>query len=162
MKNIVDEFVKWCLSNSWEVVQIADSEVPKELQHRYKSIPHDLKYLLSNLGHCISPDEKTWFLTKGEIEGESESAFSWNEIEKMSLETAEGDSEWTEQIKEFWDCNIPFVLSVRDGYSYYALQLKSDGYCVVHGCEPEFEEVKIIAESIIEFLNLITEGKIKI
>jgi hypothetical protein len=38
----------------------------------------------------------------------------------MSLDSAEGDTEWKQEITKFWDRYLPIVLSVRDGYSYYA------------------------------------------
>ena len=44
----------------------------------------------------------------------------------MSLD-AEGDS-WIAEIKSFWNDHLPICLSLKDGYSYYALCLK-DGNC---------------------------------
>ncbi|HPP10887.1 MAG TPA: hypothetical protein PLK41_07860 [Defluviitoga tunisiensis] len=45
--------------------------------------------------------------------GESNSAFCWNEFEKMSLSSAEDDSELINEIIEYWDKYLPIALSVR-------------------------------------------------
>jgi len=51
-------------------------------------------------------------------------------------------------------------MSVKDGYSYYAVSMK-DG-SIVHGSEPEFEECETAATSFEDFMRKIVVGQIKL
>lgn len=76
----------------------------------------------------------------------------------MSLDAAEGDSSWIAEIKSFWNDHLPICLSLKDGYSYYALCLK-DG-TIVTGEEPEFEETTQVAPSFRDFLQMLCNGEL--
>ncbi|MCM1100467.1 MAG: hypothetical protein NC079_01780 [Clostridium sp.] len=91
---------------------------------------------------------------------ESEDAFQWNEFEMMSLQAAvdEDDEEWQKDIRAFWDKHLPICLSVRDGYSYYAIRI-NDGH-VVCGYEPEFEETTDMADSFYGFAEMVSDGAV--
>lgn len=80
----------------------------------------------------------------------------------MSLEVAEDDQEWKEEITAWWDKHLPIIMSVDDGYSFYAIDLTDAKECIVKGYEPEFEEVEKVADSIEEFLDLIMSNEIEI
>jgi hypothetical protein len=80
----------------------------------------------------------------------------------MSLKAADRDSELIAEVREFWDAHLPFLMSVDDGYSYYAIRTATDGFGqVVAGREPEFEEATAVAESFDRFLGslLLAEGE---
>ncbi|MEO2202937.1 hypothetical protein ABGV42_04240 [Paenibacillus pabuli] len=47
------------------------------------------------------------------------------------------------------------MISVNGGYSFYAIDLSNETGAIVRGDEPEFEEVKIAANHLDEFLELI-------
>ena len=76
----------------------------------------------------------------------------------LSLESAEGDQAWTDEITAFWDRHLPIVLSLENGYSYYAISME-DG-SVVYGSEPEFEACKPVASSFEAFLQKVKNGSI--
>ena len=78
----------------------------------------------------------------------------------LSLNSAEGDDVWADEIKVFWNKHLPIVMSVRDSYAYYAISVE-DG-SVIYGAEPEFEECKQVAGSFAEFLGRIMDGTIQI
>jgi hypothetical protein len=61
-------------------------------------------------------------------------------------------------IAEFWDTHIPFIISVHNGYEYYAVSIK-DG-SVVHGYGPDFESVNIVAKSLFDFIGRLIISKI--
>lgn len=85
-----------------------------------------------------------------------DNGFRWNEFELMSLEWTDGDI----AVKEFWNKHIPVVQSVKDGYSYYAINTESGK--IVYGCEPEFEEAEDVAESFEDFIAKVITGEIKL
>ncbi len=62
------------------------------------------------------------------------------------------------EIKSFWNEHLPICLSLKDGYSYYALCLK-DG-TIVTGEEPEFEETTEVAPSFRDFLQMLCNGEL--
>ena len=98
-----------------------------------------------------------WFICYDEFIGNSDIAFKWNEFESMSLEAAEEDLTWKEDIKFFWDNNLPIIMSVANDYAYYAINSNGE---IVLGTEPEFEEVKKTANSFEEFVNMIMTNKV--
>lgn len=163
MNNKLVEFVNWTEENNWEIRHRRNPEVslPDEVASRYKEIPDTFKQFLQLLDVCITPDEKSWIICLNDYCGISDIAFSWNEFEKISLEAAEGDREWEAEITSFWDGYFPIALSVRNGYSYFALDLKNDYGSVVYGYEPEFEEIEKIADSFVEFLDGIMQNTIE-
>jgi len=132
------------------------SEDPRALREvlsaRYSAVPEALLAFLVAVSGAVSPDTSTWFLNAADYEGSSDSAFEWNAWEQLSLEAAEGDEQLRSQIEAFWAAHVPFLLSVRDGYSYIALALAGpNASSVVAGREPEFEEVTVLAPSIEAF-----------
>ena len=127
---------------------------PGALEKRYGHVPSEIVALLTGIEECVSPDEKAWFLCQSDYSGKSQSAFKWNEWELLSLDAADGDAELEAAISAFWDRHLPFYLSVRDGYCFAALCLNGPNKGkIVEGYEPEFEEVSIVANGLIDFVG---------
>ena len=63
-------------------------------------------------------------------------------------------------MKEYWDKHLPIVMSVEDGYAYYAIN--TDTGTVVEGRGPEFEEPSVVAESFEAFINKMIAGEIRL
>ncbi|MCC8437763.1 SMI1/KNR4 family protein [Brevibacillus sp. M2.1A] len=78
----------------------------------------------------------------------------------MSLESACDDDSWKQEITKFWDRYLPIALSVRNGYTVYAIDLGSEFGSIVCGYEPEFEEVEQIASSFEQFLDKIMKNSV--
>ncbi|MDE6052443.1 MAG: SMI1/KNR4 family protein [Lachnospiraceae bacterium] len=62
--------------------------------------------------------------------------------------------------KEHEGIDIPIMLSVDGGYSYWAIRICDEA--VVRGSDPESEEVEKAADSFDEFLSLLMNRKIRI
>lgn len=95
-------------------------------------------------------DDTVWFLSVEDYRGTADSAFAWNEFEKLSLDAAV-DPEQTAAVAAFWAGHLPVLLSVGGDYEYLAI--RSDGR-IVHGGGPEFEETSVVAD---DFEALLTE-----
>ncbi len=122
----------------------------------------DIEYIgfLSSFSRLESGDECSWFLFPDDFkENADPNGFAWNEFEQISAEAALSDSE-VAAVKEWWSCHLPVLLSVRGGYSFYAIDIGSRR--VVYGTEPEFEETSVAAESFEDFLKKIISGKISL
>ena len=77
----------------------------------------------------------------------------------MSLEAAEGDEDWTNDIKSWWKPKLPFFMSVGGEYLYYAIDTE-DGGAILSGYEPEFEEADKVADSFEDFMSKVLSGDI--
>lgn len=160
----IKEFIEWAKMNEWDIKENENDTVNlcNEVKGRYKVIPYEYFQFLSQINQCISSSEKSWFLCEGEYNGKSDIAFKWNEFEILSLEAAENDTEWKSEIQKWWDRYFPIFMSVNNGYSFYAIDMKSEKGTIVYGCEPEFEEVDIIAHNFKEFIDMIVNKGIEL
>ena len=161
MSEILNKFTEWLKENKWYVVNNQDEKIKinDSIDIRYNLDIQHYEFL-KVFKQIISPDEKTCFLCCDEYNGVSNLAFKWNEFELLSLEVAQDDNEWKEEIKKWWDGKFPIIISVKNGYLFYAIDMKENVGKVVRGEEPEFEETEIVAESFYDFLELIISGEI--
>lgn len=162
MSNKRDAFLQWARENGWAIVENdrGDVRLNEDFLARYKNIPADYLQFLTAVSECVAPDEQTWFLCEQEYNGSNGSSnaeFSWDEFERLSLEAAEGDEAWMAEITAWWDRHLPIVLSVDGGYSFYAVELATGA--IVHGAEPEFEEVDVVAPHLEAFYDYLMEHK---
>jgi len=118
-------------------------------------MPADYRHLVEAFGSVTSADERAWLVT-GEVFAGSDSAFTWNEWEVQSLESAGDDRPFAARIVQFWDQHVPLVMSVKSGYAHFSLDLKTLG--VVVGSEPEYERVLPLASSVEALLHRIVES----
>lgn len=161
MENKIEAFLKWAEDHGWKVQRYTtDAAIPAVITSRYGKLPEECLCFLRKTALLVTPDETGWFNCKSDFEGSSDSAFKWNELEVMSLQAAGSDESWKQRIRQFWDKHLPIFMSVKGGYSFYALDT-SNG-TVEYGYEPEFEEVESVASSFLEFLELIMTGRVKI
>ena len=127
---------------------------------RYLNLPKNYLTFLADLEYCVTKDEKSWFNTIGDFNGTTDNDFRWNEFEIMTLDTYEEETdEETNETNVFWDNHIPFLMSCRNFYCYFAICLTADYYGqIVYGNEPEFEETETVATDFLDFMtNLITK-----
>ena len=139
----------------WTVRAVSGARklLPPALSARYRRIPVDVERFLSALKLCRSPNATVWFLTAEDYAKQRGSGFRWNEIERMSLEGADGDMAWQAEIRSFWDGHLPIMLAVHSDYDYLAVRL-ADG-AIVHGYAPEWEEPSTVAPSLAVLLSLL-------
>lgn len=111
---------------------------------------------ISSYKTLSNKDNNVWFISLYDYEKKetnNPNEISWNEFEKESLEYAEDDEERNEII-EFWNNNLPFIISTKNGYSYLAIILDGENKGkIIYGTEPIYEDADIICNSFTEFLN---------
>ena len=156
--DLVERFTDWAKKKGW-TIEIAETlmELPEEVKVRYKNIPKEWFEFISHFADIMNSTDDLWFLT---CENFLDGVWSYNEFENISLEAADGDEEWSEDIKAFWDNNLPIIMSIGGDYHYYAIELDSGK--VVQGWEPEFESTFEVAESFVEFIEKIIAREIEV
>lgn len=159
---MMELFFEWAAKNQWTLSLAGEpAPLPDAIIRRYAAIPADYLDFAGRLEKCMSRDETLWFITPAGFAESDPDKWRYNEFEILSLEAAEDDEDWQEEITAFWNCHLPVVMRTGDSsYSYYALRL-SDG-AVVTGEEPEFEETEKVADSFAEFLGKIVAGQLSL
>jgi hypothetical protein len=127
--------------------------LPSDILKRYSWLPRHARAFIESLSEAYSADEKSWILTASDFHGDSSSAYAWNEWEQQSLSAAEDDDESKSEIADFWDEHFPFLMSLKNGYAYFAIEQES--LAAVVGEEPEYEEAEPLANSLAEALQFI-------
>ena len=159
---MIDKFIN-CMKNRGWTVEMNEEQrfcLPEPMKSRYTDYPKSWVEFVSTVQSMIRGDEEAWFLCTEDYDVQGDKAWQWNEWELLSLEAAEDDAGWKEEIREFWDRHLPFFLSLEGGYAYYAFSMK-DG-SVVHGAEPEFEECETVADSFEDFMEKMMSGRIQL
>ena len=130
-------------------------ELNVQFTSRYPCIPSDYFTFLNSFSLLMNHSETTWFNSISDFnETNTESDFKWNEFEIMSVDAFEGDKEQQQIIKEFWNKHLPIILSVKDGYAFFAIGVAEENFGKIYfGIEPEFEELELVANSFEEFIN---------
>lgn len=155
--DLIEKFTDWVKKKGW-IIESAETkmELPSEVTVRYQNIPKQWLDFIINFDKFINSTEDMWFLT---CENFLTDVWSYNDFENMSLEAADGDEEWSVEIKEFWNNTFPIITGVGGEYQYYGISLESGN--VVHGWDPEFESPYVVAESFVEFLEKLIVGEIE-
>ncbi len=121
-------------------------------QKRYQHIPLEYSHFLQSFKSIQNQDDDVWFVSIEDFNETSKNDFKWNEFELISLEACENEEE-IDQVRSFWDRHIPILISVKDEYEYLALCVDEQNFgVIVHGMEPEFEEVSKVSESFKELI----------
>ena len=76
----------------------------------------------------------------------------------ISLDAADGDDDFISEITDFWNNHLPIIMSVGNGYEYYAIEI--DSGVIVFGFEPEFEEAETVADTFEEFLEKLMNNEL--
>ena len=149
---MTNKFIEWARANGWNIIS-ADEEIslPESISKRYE-IPAEWYSFINKFRKCENSAATVWFLTPDDYLPQD--GFQWNEFELQSLEYADPDDD----IVSFWDRHLPVVISVEDGYSYYAIDTQTGN--VVNGYEPEYEDASVIAEDFDAFITKIISGEI--
>jgi len=159
---MIDEFIQWLNKNEWHI-ELNDKKFnvsSNEVLNKFNCLPQRFVELLERCRTIESNDATIWFLCGGDYKTDSGDAFKWNEFELLSLDAAQGDEKRENKILNWWSDKLPIILSVRDGYSFYAIDLGSDSGAVIRGEEPEFEEAHVVADSFDSFLKKIMDKTI--
>ena len=158
---MIEKFIAFLKDNNWKIEE-NDTKIDvysNAVLNSYENLPVVFLEFLQKYKSVTSEDETGFFLCVDEYSGESSLAFKWNEFELMSLEAAEGDEDWTKDIKSWWKPKLPFFMSVVGEYLYYAIDTE-DGGTILSGYEPEFEEADKVADSFEDFMSKVLSGDI--
>lgn len=159
MDNSIHSFIKILVDYGWNYIPPKERVSQKEFNNvRLNESPSDFKEFVSSFELLSNKLDTVWFTSfKDYVSNNSENSFSWNEFEMNSLEYAENDNE-KKDIISFWEKTLPFMTSVKDGYSYIAIVIKGEDFGkVVCGQEPIYEDIVHICNSFQEFLCIFSE-----
>lgn len=152
---MIERFMEWARNEGWNAEKTDDPiAFPKDAVARYGNIPEDWLGFIEHFKSITNPTKDLFFLT-GDYFADN---CSW--FEDISLDAAEGDEAWIEEIKSFWDKTFPIIMGVGGDYHYYAIDLETDK--IVEGWEPEFEDPIEVANNLNEFLEKILSKEIKL
>ena len=141
----------------------ATTKLASSIVTRYQNLPSAYIKFLHSFKVITNVTDTSWFNLIQDFNTNSENEFKWNHFELLSLEWSKDDDEELKAIKNFWKQHIPIILSVKDGYQYFAICLNKNNYGeIVHGCEPLFEETTKISNNFTAFMELIEKGEISI
>lgn len=132
-----------------------NEKLSEDFLKRYPKIPEDYRSFMESFSLLTNLSDTTWFNSIADFNGShTESEFSWNEFEQQSLEVFEDDETTRKQIISFWDAHLPFILSVKNGYSYFSIDTAENNFGRIYfGAEPEYEETDHVANSFSEFME---------
>jgi len=134
-----------------EVETAAGSLLPPEVARRYAWLGPEVAAFLGSLRTCCSGDGASWILTASDYARPAGKGYTWNEYERMAIESARGDEAFVRDVRAFWDRHFPFMLAVHSDYDYLAVR-RDDG-AVVHGFAPFWEDPTAVAASVEAFLE---------
>ncbi len=156
----LNAIVEWAENNGWrsELSVKCFNIAEHPILSAYNGLDNEYIDFLNSFSRLESGDECSWFLFPDDFkENYDSNEFAWNEFQRISYESALSDIEAL-AVKNWWLRHLPILLSVRGGYSFYAIDI--DSQHVVYGSEPEFEETSVAAECFEDFLKKIISGKI--
>lgn len=122
---------------------------------RYPRLPADYLDFLQSFARLETADETSWFNSVHDFNSSKPaSEFAWNEFELQSLDACADDTEALQAVQNFWRAHLPFVISVRSGYAYFAIGVAQYNWGqVFFGEEPEYEEAALVAGSFTDWIN---------
>ena len=159
---IENDFLTYMREHEWNV-EVNEKQIcclPEPMRSRYNEYPESWLRFISIVKSMVRKDERVWFLCAEDYDIQGDKAWQWNEWELLSLEAAGDDAAWKAEIEKFWNEHLPIVMSLENGYAYYAITMK-DG-SIVHGSEPEFEECETVADSFEDFIEKVIGNKIQL
>lgn len=100
---------------------------------------------LATFTELHNADQTRWFLSAADHDGTADSAFPWHTLRDISLEAALDDA-GRQAVLSFWEQHTPIYMSVAGDYEFLAIDRESGR--IVHGIEPEFEDIRVVAPNL--------------
>ncbi|MFJ1301868.1 hypothetical protein ACILG0_18025 [Pseudomonadota bacterium AL_CKDN230030165-1A_HGKHYDSX7] len=152
MKSVHERFLDHLASRGWVVSRVnAEAGACAGLP---ATTPEHAAFL-SLFAQLSSADDTRWFLGAADYAGSVDSAFAWDAFQQLSLDAAMSDED-RRGVQAFWDRHLPIFMSVDGEYAFLALDRESGR--VVHGIEPEFEAVSVVAPSLEDLFEDVMAG----
>jgi hypothetical protein len=142
----------WIIEN--RIIPLGRLSSLGEVSYDISQIPSDYISFIEEYISFANSKENAWFLMLEDFSGQGKSAFAWNELEKQSLDAALDDAD-EKKIRKFWERHLPILLSVKDGYSFLAMEFKENNErVIVSGREPEYENTSHVCGSFSDLLDI--------
>jgi hypothetical protein len=139
-----------------ELKQTPSLTLPEAFRQRYPTLPQDFVEFLSGVKSCVNSTETAWLLCEDDYNGQNEgSAYRWDEFERMSVKAARDDTQWLDEIVDFWTSYLPIGQSLESGYSYLAIDVADAANTVVYGSSPDFDEPMEVCDSFSYLLQVL-------
>ena len=139
------------LRSGW-ILEPATDSTPCTLP-RFLSASDELKEFLASFAALHTAADKAWLIASGDFGATPQQGFAWNEFELLSLSASADDSACAQQVRSFWQNHLPIFMSVENHYEYVAYCLSGPRRgSYVHGAEPEFEDTRVVAHDLDEFV----------
>lgn len=144
-------FIQLLSQQGWDIQLNKDtSDTDNLTNERVNNAPEEFRDFMKLFDLCANETDDTWFLSYKDYNNQTDSAFPWNEFENQSLDAAEADQ--IDGVKQFWECHLPILMSVKNGYQYIAIGIgEQHANKIFYGREPEYEEAVLVANSFAEF-----------
>lgn len=97
---------------------------------------------LATFTELHNADQTRWFLSAADHDGTADNAFPWHTLRDISLEAALDDA-GRQAVLNFWQQHTPIYMSVAGDYEFLAIDRESGR--IVHGIEPEFEDISVVS-----------------
>ena len=104
---MIEQFLSYLSAQGWKPETRPNPPLPQWITDRYHNLPDLWLQFIATVSELFSGDETTWFLCAEDYDTRLDHAWRWNEWEMLSLESAEGDQAWTDEITAFWDRHLP-------------------------------------------------------
>lgn len=151
--NYIDTLIKhnWLFKNNDKIIDRVQAN--NYAENKLEKVDDSFFSFINEYKLLTNESDDVWFIPINEysIKTKDEDEFSWNDFEIESLEYADDEDE-KKEITNFWNNHLPFLFSVKDGYSYIALIIDGENKGkIAHGREPEYEDIEIVSDSFDEF-----------
>ena len=167
MTELINKFISWAKNNNWKIIQEKNdiNNLPdNNLLIKY-NIPGEYKTFLENIKMCENNEQTVWFLCINDYSEESRSSFIWDEYKNMCSQYPYNEDD---EIENYFKKFLPVVLNIRSehnfsgNFKYYAINTETNEIIYGHGLGygEEFENIKVISNDFISFLNSIINEEI--
>ncbi|OZI35619.1 hypothetical protein CEG14_11155 [Bordetella genomosp. 1] len=153
MTTLHERFLDHLAASGWTVRRAAPGELAAAVDAAAGAPSHAA--FLSLYTQLNSADDTRWFLAAADYTAASDDAFGPDAFRQISMDAAMSEAD-RQAVTAFWARHLPIFMSVGGDYAYLALD--RDTGRIVHGVEPAFEEVSVVAESLDALLAAILAG----
>jgi hypothetical protein len=125
---------------------------------RYPKIPEDFNLFLNTFKTVVPNEWSTLLCIEDYNSPTYPDTFHWTFFENLSIESCDGNNLEANEITEFWDYQIPILISVKNGFAFISISVHEKSFGnIFYGFEPVFEDVEIKFNSFSQFIDSITE-----
>ncbi|AVJ25836.1 hypothetical protein [Achromobacter spanius] len=141
MTLLAQRFLDHLAAHGWTVVRTTPTATPAAVPFE----AHGYGAFLATFAELHNANQTRWFLSAADHDCTADSAFPWHTLRDISLEAALDDA-GRQAVLNFWQQHTPIYMSVAGEYEFLAIERGSGR--IVHGIEPEFEDVRVVSPNL--------------